>query len=160
MKTPRLADLRRIVVKVGSSLIVDSEAGGPHGGGRRSAARVATGTTAYLRVLWSDVAGRKAARPADGGEAGLLRLVPRITAEIEAMAGLAGSGLSRGGMRTKIEAGKIATHAGTHMVIASGRVDNPLAAIAHGRCTLFLTPANPVTARKELIARSLQAHGT
>src|SRR2546430_3932919 len=28
MKTPRLADFRRIVVKVGSSLIVDSEAGG------------------------------------------------------------------------------------------------------------------------------------
>ena len=28
---------------------------------------------------------------------------------------------ARGGMRTKIEAGKIATTAGTHMVIASGR---------------------------------------
>ena len=30
----------------------------------------------------------------------------------------------RGGMLTKIEAGKIATTAGTHMVIASGRVAN------------------------------------
>ena len=37
------------------------------------------------------------------------------------------SELSRGGMRTKIEAGKIATTAGTHMVIASGHVDHPLA---------------------------------
>ena len=42
------------------------------------------------------------------------------------MAGAAASELSRGGMRTKIEAGKIATTAGTHMVIASGRVEHPL----------------------------------
>ena len=34
------------------------------------------------------------------------------------MAGSAGSELSRGGMQTKIEAGKIATAAGTTMVIA------------------------------------------
>ena len=59
-------------------------------------------------------------------------LVERITPEIEAMAGAAGSELSRGGMQTKIEAGKIATQAGTHMVIASGRIDHPLKAIADG----------------------------
>ena len=48
-------------------------------------------------------------------------MVERITPAIEAMAGGAGSELSRGGMRTKIEAGKIATAGGTHMVIADGR---------------------------------------
>ena len=48
------------------------------------------------------------------------------------MAGAAGSELSRGGMQTKIEAAKIATTAGTHMVIASGRIDHPLQAIADG----------------------------
>ena len=48
-------------------------------------------------------------------------LVEGITPGIEAMAGAAGSELSRGGMHTKIEAAKIATQAGTHMVIASGR---------------------------------------
>jgi glutamate 5-kinase len=63
-------------------------------------------------------------------------------------------------MRTKIEAGKIATTAGTHMVIASGRIDSPLTAIgAGGRCTWFLTPANPVTARKKWIAGSLEPKG-
>src|SRR5206468_11851523 len=72
----------------------------------------------------------------------------------------AGSELSRGGMQTKIEAGKIATHGGTHMVIASGRVAHPLAAIAGGaRCTWFLTPANPITARKKWIAGSLEPRG-
>ena len=49
-----------------------------------------------------------------------------ISAEIEAMAGAAGSDLSRGGMRTKIEAAKIATLAGVHMIIASGHTLNPL----------------------------------
>jgi glutamate 5-kinase len=77
------------------------------------------------------------------------------------MAGDAGSQLSRGGMRTKIEAGKIATTAGTHMVIASGHIENPLQSIADGGpCTWFLTPANPVTARKKWIAGSLEPRGT
>jgi glutamate 5-kinase len=76
------------------------------------------------------------------------------------MAGASGSELSRGGMLTKIEAGKIATTAGIHMVIASGRVMNPLKAIADGKpCTWFLTPANPVTARKRWIAGSLEPRG-
>src|SRR5207248_9430086 len=84
-----------------------------------------------------------------------------VTSEIEAMAGAAGSELSRGGMRTKIEAAKIATTAGTHMLIASGKLEHPLQAIADGgRCTWFLTPANPVTARKRWIEGSLEPKGT
>jgi len=86
--------------------------------------------------------------------------VPRITAEIESMAGEAASHHARGGMRTKIEAGKIATTAGTHMVIAAGHVEHPLRAVADGaRCTWFLTPANPVTARKKWIAGALEPSG-
>ena len=77
------------------------------------------------------------------------------------MAGAAESELSRGGMRTKIEAAKIATTGGTHMLIASGKIEHPLQAIADGgRCTWFLTPANPVTARKRWIAGSLEPKGT
>jgi glutamate 5-kinase len=63
-------------------------------------------------------------------------------------------------MVTKIEAGKIATTAGTQMVIASGRVAHPLRRIAEGApCTWFLTPANPVTSRKKWIAGSLEPRG-
>jgi glutamate 5-kinase len=130
-----------------------------YGDNDRLAARVATMASADLLVLLSDVDGLYDAPPGAVGEATLVPLVERITPEIEAMAGAAGSDLSRGGMRTKIEAGKIATHAGTHMVIASGRIANPLAAIAPGRCTWFLTPANPVTARKRWIAGSLEPKG-
>jgi glutamate 5-kinase len=69
--------------------------------------------------------------------------------------------MSRGGMRTKIEAAKIATTGGTHMVIADGRVMHPVERIADGgRCTWFLTPSNPVTARKKWIAGSLEPRGT
>ena len=63
-------------------------------------------------------------------------------------------------MQTKIEAARIATNAGTHMIIASGNVEHPLRAIAEGaRCTWFLTAANPVTARKKWIAGALEPKG-
>ncbi len=131
-----------------------------YGDNDRLAARVAAMMSADLLVLLSDVDGLYDRPPAAGGNATLVPVVPRITPEIEAMAGASGSELSRGGMLTKIEAGKIATTAGAHMVIASGRVAHPLRAIAQGgACTWFLTPANPVTARKKWIAGSLEPRG-
>src|SRR4051812_9736779 len=131
-----------------------------YGDNDRLAARVATMASADLLVLLSDIDGLYDAPPERNAEANFIPLIERITPQIEAMAGAAGSELSRGGMQTKIEAGKIATQAGTHMVIASGRVAHPLKAIASGaRCTWFLTPANPVTARKKWIAGSLEPKG-
>src|SRR4051794_2251673 len=132
-----------------------------YGDNDRLAARVATMASADLLVLLSDVDGLYDVPPHNDANAKLIPLVARITPEIEAMAGTSGSELSRGGMTTKIEAGKIATTGGIHMVIASGRIDHPLRAIADkGRCTWFLTPANPVTARKKWIAGSLEPKGT
>ena len=131
-----------------------------YGDNDRLAARVATMMSADLLVLLSDVDGLYDAPPGTGRDAKLVPLVERITPEIEAMAGASGSELSRGGMMTKIEAGKIATSAGTHMVIASGHPNHALSAISQGaRCTWFLTPANPVTARKKWIAGSLEPRG-
>jgi len=131
-----------------------------YGDNDRLAARVATMVSAELLVLLSDVDGLYDRPPEAGSGARLVPVVTRITPEIEAMAGASGSALARGGMLTKIEAGKIATTAGTHMVIASGRVQHPLRAIGDGAsCTWFLTPANPVTARKKWIAGSLEPRG-
>jgi glutamate 5-kinase len=131
-----------------------------YGDNDRLAARVATMASADLLVLLSDIDGLYDAPPGENKQAKLIPLVTQITPEIEAMAGAAGSELSRGGMQTKIEAGKIATRAGTHMVIASGRVPHALDAITRGApCTWFLTPANPVTARKKWIAGSLEPKG-
>jgi glutamate 5-kinase len=125
----------------------------------RLAARVATMMSADLLVLLSDIDGLYDRPPAENG-ATFVPVVARITPEIEAMAGASGSELSRGGMLTKIEAAKIATSAGTHMVIASGHGEHPLRAVADGAaCSWFLTPANPVTARKKWIAGSLEPRG-
>src|ERR1700686_3910770 len=131
-----------------------------YGDNDRLAARVATMASADLLGLLSDVDGLYDAPPGDNAQAKLVPLVSQITPEIEAMAGASGSELSRGGMLTKIEAGKIATSAGTHMVIASGPGLHPLKAVADGAaCTWFVTPANPVTARKKWIAGSLEPRG-
>jgi len=131
-----------------------------YGDNDRLAARVATMMSADLLVLLSDVDGLYDKPPGADAGAKLVPIVSRITPEIEAMAGESGSELSRGGMLTKIKAGKIATTAGTHMVIASGRVQHPLRAVSDGAsCTWFLTPANPVTARKKWIAGSLEPRG-
>ena len=76
------------------------------------------------------------------------------------MAGSAGTELSRGGMVTKIEAGKIATGGGTAMVIASGKKLNPVSALAKGeRATWFAPSRNPVTSMKKWISGQLDIAG-
>jgi glutamate 5-kinase len=132
-----------------------------YGDNDRLAARVATMVSADLLVLLSDVDGLYDAPPGTTASAKHVPRIERITPAIEGMAGAAGSELSRGGMQTKIEAAKIVTGAGTHMIIASGRVDHPLRAIGEGaRSTWFQAAGNPVTARKKWIAGSLEPKGT
>jgi glutamate 5-kinase len=63
-------------------------------------------------------------------------------------------------MKTKIEAGKIATAAGAAMVICSGRRPNPLSALDQGaRFTWFSPQATPANARKAWIAGHLEPRG-
>lgn len=131
-----------------------------YGDNDRLAARVATMISADLLVLLSDVDGLYTAPPAEDPDARFIGEVTHLTDAIWAMAGEAGSALSRGGMRTKLDAARIATSAGVAMAIASGRVAHPLAAIdAGGRATWFAPRTDPVTARKVWIAGSLQANG-
>ena len=154
----KLLDWRSVPVINENDTVATSEI--RYGDNDRLAARVATMMSADLLVLLSDIEGLYDKPPSQAG-AKLVPLVPRITPDIEAMAGAPESALARGGMLTKMEAGKIATTAGTHMLIASGHVAHPLERIAQGApCTWFLTPANPVTARKKWIAGSLEPRGT
>jgi glutamate 5-kinase len=154
----RLLDWRAVPVINENDTVATNEI--RYGDNDRLAARVASMAGADLLVLLSDIDGLYDAPPGANAQAKLVPLVTAITPEIEAMAGAAGSELSRGGMQTKIEAGKIATRAGAHMVIGSGRVPHALRAIAEGAaCTWFLTAANPVTARKKWIAGSLEPKG-
>src|SRR5499433_405460 len=155
----KLLELRAVPVINENDTVATNEI--RYGDNDRLAARVATMASADLLILLSDIDGLYDAPPAQNPSAKLIPVVESVSAEIEAMAGDAGSELSRGGMRTKIEAAKIATTSGTHMLIASGKIYHPLQAIAEGgRCTWFQTPANPVTARKRWIAGSLEPKGT
>lgn len=131
-----------------------------YGDNDRLSARVASMIDADCLVLLSDVDGLYTAPPGSSAKAHRLDVVTNIDSAIEAMAGDAGSELSRGGMKTKIEAAKIARAAGCDMVIASGKFDNPLAAIAKGGpCTWFLAPSDPVTARQRWISGQLKSKG-
>ncbi len=132
-----------------------------YGDNDRLSARVASMMSADCLVLLSDIDGLYTAPPGSGVEARRLDEVRAITPEIEAMAGSAGSELSRGGMVTKIEAGKIALSSGTNMVITSGKVMHPLRALSEGApCTWFLAHSDPVTARKRWIAGQLEPKGS
>ena len=156
--TQKLLELRAVPVVNENDTTATTEI--RYGDNDRLAARVATMIGADLLVLFSDIDGLYTAPPAGNVEARHIAVVERITPAIEAMAGGAASELSRGGMRTKIEAGVIATAGGTHMIIADGRPQNPLRRIVDGgRCTWFLTPSNPATARKTWIAGALEPKG-
>lgn len=131
-----------------------------YGDNDRLAARVATMISADCLVLLSDVDGLYTAPPGTNPDARHIPEVNHITDAVMAMAGDAGSALSRGGMKTKVDAARIATEAGVAMAIASGRIDHPLAAVDNGgRATWFRPRTDPVTARKVWIAGSLQAAG-
>lgn len=71
------------------------------------------------------------------------------------------SGISRGGMESKIVAAKIATAAGATVIIANGHLLHPLRAIdSTGKNTLFVPYGSPIVARKRWIAGGLSAQGT
>jgi glutamate 5-kinase len=131
-----------------------------YGDNDRLAARVATMMGADLLILLSDIDGLYTAPPHLDPQAQFLPIVEKITPAIEAMAGAAASEISRGGMKTKLDAGKIATSAGTAMIITSGSRMNPLAAIDSGeRATLFKASSTPVSAWKTWIAGNLEPAG-
>ncbi|WP_427857116.1 glutamate 5-kinase [Devosia litorisediminis] len=132
-----------------------------YGDNDRLSARVATMIEADCLVLLSDIDGLYTAPPAANPDATHLPDVHAITPAIEAMAGGAASHLSRGGMTTKVEAGKIATQAGTAMIIAKGTQNHPLAALAEGaRHTLFHPASSRAQARKRWIMGTLAVSGT
>lgn len=119
----------------------------------RLAAQVAVTVGADVLVLLSDVDGFYSANPKDDPTAFRYDRIDDITPEIEAMAGDAGTGLSKGGMKTKIQAAKMAVGQGCAMVIAEGATLRPIQAIEKGApVTWFTAQTTPQVARKRWIA--------
>lgn len=124
-----------------------------YGDNDRLAAQIAVTVGADQLLLLSDVDGLYTANPKTDPTAKHLPLISQITPEIEAMGGDPVSGLSRGGMKTKLIAARTAVSGGCAMAIAEGSVLRPLTAVAEGaRVSWFLPDGDPQLARKRWIA--------
>ena len=118
----------------------------------RLAAQIAVTAGADQLVLLSDVDGLYTANPKEDATATRFDVVETITPEIEAMAGDPVSGMSKGGMKTKLLAAKTAVAGGCAMAIMEGSVLRPLKALAEGaNRTWFVPAADPQVARKRWI---------
>ena len=120
-----------------------------YGDNDRLAAQIAVTAGADQLILLSDVDGFYSANPKEDPTATRFDVVDTITPEIEAMAGDPISGLSKGGMKTKLMAAKTAVAGGCAMAIMEGSVLRPLKALAEGaNRTWFVPKADPHHARK------------
>lgn len=131
-----------------------------YGDNDRLAAQVAVTAGADQLVLLSDVDGLYTANPKLDPTARHLPLIDKITPDIEGMAGDAGSGLSKGGMITKVMAARMATDGGCAMAITLGSALHPLRALEEGaRATWFSAQIDPQAARKRWIG-AMKPKGT
>jgi len=131
-----------------------------YGDNDRLAARVAQLVMADALILLSDIDGLYTADPGKDSNAKHIAEVRSITDEIQSMAGVTRSDIGSGGMATKVQAARIATHAGCSTVITSGAIDRPLEALAAGgKCTVFRAEGSPAAARKQWLAGVLEVRG-
>jgi glutamate 5-kinase len=117
-------------------------------------ALVASKTEADLLVILTDVDGLYTAEPSSA-DAKLISFVAEITPEIEDLARepSPSSKAGRGGIRTKIEAARIAAHSGCATVIAGGKLPGIITRIFAGEevGTLFL-PQSGLPGKRRWIA--------
>jgi glutamate 5-kinase len=133
-----------------------------YGDNDRLAARVAQMVGADVLVLFSDIDGLYSTDPHKDPNAQYLPEIIDITPDIEAMAGgiNTAAGVGSGGMRTKIEAARIATAAGCAVAITNGFVDHPVGRLLNqARATWFLPQADRETARRLWLGHSLNPAG-
>lgn len=133
-----------------------------YGDNDRLAARTAHMISADVLLLLSDIDGLYERDPRCDPNAAFVPEVSEITHQIEAMAGgvNVAAGVGTGGMRTKIEAARIATGAGCAVAITKGAEFNPLKRLKAGaKATWFLPQATPHAAYKAWIAGHLAPQG-
>jgi glutamate 5-kinase len=125
------------------------------------AARVAAKIGADLLILLSDVDGLYDKNPAKAKDAKLIERVDTVTDEIEALAGDAGSVAATGGMKTKLQAARIACAAGLPMAIANGRRERVIHGVLSGKgpMTLFDGGNGHMSQRKRWIAFGRSTRG-
>ncbi len=116
-------------------------------------AMVATLIEAAVLIILSDVDGLYTADPSRDGGAELVRIVDRITPQVERYAKRTRGELSTGGMATKIEAAKRCIGAGIAVVITNGARPDAVGEIFAGNIsgTVFLPAEKTLSTRKQWI---------
>jgi len=122
---------------------------------------VATCVGAGLVAMLTDVDGLYDRNPSQPG-ARLLTDIPRVTAEVERMAGGAGSERSTGGMVTKVRAARKLMAQGVATALLSGRRPQALAALLTGEPvgTFFPPDEERLRGRKGWLASAAKGKGT
>jgi glutamate 5-kinase len=132
-----------------------------YGDNDRLSARVAQMVGSDLLILLSDVDGFYTADPQRDPTAEHVAVLESIGADEEARAGGSASNFGTGGMRTKLDAARLAQAAGCATIIASGQPEHPLAALREGgKGTLVPARGSPGSAYKQWIGGSLAPSGT
>jgi glutamate 5-kinase len=125
-------------------------------------AKIAGKINAGLLIILSDIDGLYDSNPSTNKDAKLVPFVERITPDLEACAGGAGTHTATGGMRTKLVAAKIATAAGVPVAIGNGHRSGVIQGILEGTapCTIFSAGRAAISHRKRWIAFGRAARGS
>ncbi|MHC4749217.1 MAG: glutamate 5-kinase [Planctomycetota bacterium] len=134
------------------------EIGSAFGDNDKLSALVASKIDADLLIMLSDIDALYDKNPRKFADAKPIPTVFEITDEIVRNAGGRGSAHSTGGMKTKIEAAKIASNAGCRIVLANGRLKNVIGRIIAGEeiGTIFM-PKRKLSNRARWILNSSPA---
>jgi len=128
----------------------------------RLAAAIGSVIDADLVVLLSDVDALYDADPRSEPRAQIIEEVAVIDDRIRAVAGVAGTGLGTGGMRSKIAAAELSTGAGVPLVVASGSEPEVLSRLLAGERlgTLFSVGVERIGRRRHWISALSKIAGT
>jgi len=125
------------------------------------AALVAGLMDADLLLLLTDTDGLYTSDPRNDPEARLIHRVDEVTPDIEKLAGTAGSRHGTGGMITKLQAARIATHSGVVTAIARCSMENVIRRVLEGDeiGTVFQAVPRRMEMRKQWIAYGASVAG-
>jgi len=156
----RLLDLGVIPVINENDAIADDEI--RFGDNDRLSALVSQLLGADLLVLLTDAPGLLTADPRIDAQASLIEEVLEVTADLERVAGGAGSARGSGGMSSKVAAAKMASWSGVRAVIAAASRQGVLADAVAGTAgvgTVVQPRPQRISARKLWIAFALESGG-
>ncbi len=127
----------------------------------RLAAMVAGLFSKAMLVILSDVRGLFDRDPADP-QAQVIETVSKVDASVEDLVRDRNTGISKGGMASKLAAARFVNNSGNPVIIAWGREENVLPRIASGDTlgTLFLPQARGLASRKRWISFTTQCSGS